>query len=257
MPAQPANSLPTPYYQTPDGTVTLYHGDCREIVPNMCREIVDGIVTDPPYAIMGGGASVAGKGTDEAFNLQFYEAWLKEVLQMSYDILPARGAMWWTSDFRGAVAADRVLCRIGTYGERMRLAAVGVWDRGGLGMGYALRKTYEVFCLAVRHNWKRNSTDTPDVWRVQWTPGDRTTGHQAEKPVALMGKAIQLCGSTAILDPFAGSGTTLVAARNLGRRAIGIEISEEYCEIAAGRLGAVHAANETEPLLAMMQEAGQ
>jgi len=222
-----------PYYK--DDAVTIYHGDCREIVPTLGR--FDSVITDPPYAIMGGGASIAGKGTEEAFDLQFYEAWFREILSVLHPAMEDHGAMWWTSDWRGAVAAERALCSVGGYQKKMRLAAIGVWDRGGLGMGHVLRKTYECFCVAVMPEWKRIATDCPDVWRLKWTPADRDNGHCAEKPTELFSRAMALLGSKTILDPFAGSGTTGRAAKDLGRKAVLIEREERYCEIAARRMG--------------------
>ena len=77
----------------------------------------------------------------------------------------------------------------------------------------------------------------PDIWPVQWA-SQRPHGHPAEKPIALMKKIIAESGNVAmVLDPFMGSGTTLCAAKELGCKAIGIEIEERYCEIAVKRLG--------------------
>ena len=202
----------------------LILGDCREVLPTLGR--VDAIVMDPPYALLGGGTSVAGKGTDEAFDLQFYEAWFQGILSVAN-----ASALWATVDWRGAYAVERAAAR-----SPWRFAGVGVWDRGGLGMGYALRKTFENFVLLVQAGWKRHLRDEPDVWRLEWFPTSRKWGHQAEKPVALMQRAIRLVGGRTIADPFMGSGTTGVACAQLGRRFIGIEIEPRYFEIACRRI---------------------
>jgi site-specific DNA-methyltransferase (adenine-specific) len=62
------------------------------------------------------------------------------------------------------------------------------------------------------------------------------TGHPTPKPIPLMGNLIEKCPDGVIADPFAGSGATLIAARNLGRKTIGVELEEKYCEIIASRL---------------------
>jgi len=116
-----------------------------------------------------------------------------------------------------------------------------VWDKGGLGMGIHFRRNYEFVLIAQNGTpcrvWN-GGNDTPNVWRInkiipqEWQ-------HPTIKPVKLMEKPIMIFtnGGDLILDPFMGSGTTLVAAKQLGRKAIGIEIEERYCEIAAKRLG--------------------
>lgn len=221
--------------------VDLRLGDCLEIMKTLPDGCVDAVVTDPPYAIMGGGASVAGKGTEEVYDTQFYEAWFREMAGEFHRVLKVTGAMWWTSDWRGAIAAERALCRIGGWHKKMRFAGIGVWDRGGLGMGFVLRKTYECFCVAVMPDWERRSTDTADVWRVQWTPGQRSGEHSAEKPVSLFVKAIDLIGGDTVLDPFMGSGTTGVACMQTGRNFIGVEIDPGYFAIAKRRIEAAQA----------------
>jgi site-specific DNA-methyltransferase (adenine-specific) len=225
-----------PTWTSKCGTVQLYLGDCLDVLPTLAPGSVDAVVTDPPYAISGGGSSIAGKGTEEAFDSQFYESWFRERADLIRRVVNERGAMWWTTDWRGLGASERALARIGGWKRKMRLAGAGVWDRGGLGMGFALRKTFEMFAIAVQPDWKRTSTDTPDVWRIQWTPGDRQSGHSAEKPLELMEKAIELVGGDVILDPYMGSGTTGVAAVRLGRKFIGIEIDPNYFEIAKRRI---------------------
>ena len=108
-------------------------------------------------------------------------------------------------------------------------------------MGYALRKTFEHFILAVKSGWKRSLTNEPDVWRILWSPGHRKHGHAAEKPVGLMCRAIRLCNPPPggiILDPFAGSGSTGKAAVREGFRYVLIEQDAGHCEIARKRIAA-------------------
>ena len=206
----------TPVRTEQIGDATLYLGDCREVLPTLGR--VDAVVTDPPYAILGG--------------TQFYAAWFKMIFAAACKSAMQKHCAWWmTIDWRGAVAVERALARSG-----YRLAAMGVWDRGGMGMGYALRKTYENFVLIAGENWKRTATDEPDVWRHEWFPASRESGHQAEKPIELMERAVRLCGGECALDPFMGSGTTGVACARLGRRFIGVEIEPRYFDIACKRI---------------------
>jgi site-specific DNA-methyltransferase (adenine-specific) len=217
-------------------TVELIQGDCLDYMRSMPDCSVDTILTDPPYAIMGGGASIAGKGIEDVFDTQFYEAWFKELAIEFYRILKPTGAMWWTTDWRGVLAAERAFIKIGKWQQKIRLAGVGIWDRGGLGMGYVLRKTYECFAVAVMPEWKRIKTDIPDVWRFQWTPGDRKNGHSAEKPVYLFKKAIELLGGEIFFDPFMGSGSSAVACIEMDKSFIGVEREEDYFAIAQERI---------------------
>jgi DNA modification methylase len=103
-------------------------------------------------------------------------------------------------------------------------------------MGFALRKTYENFVVLVGDEWQRTLTDEPDVWRIPWYPASRENDHQAEKPVALMERAIKLTGGATVLDPFMGSGTTGIACIRTGRRFIGIEIDPTHYATACRRI---------------------
>lgn len=219
-----------PDWQSDDGQITLYCGDCLEILPTLEPGSVDAVVTDPPYAITGGGVSVAGRSTEAAFDTQFFRVWCRALLD-SAECVKRDGAWWFTIDWRGAVAVEQA-----SIGSGFRLAGVGVWDRGGLGMGYAMRKTFENFVLLVGEGWKRTNTDEPDIWRIPWYPSSRLHGHDAEKPSALMERGIELVGGDIILDPFMGSGTTGVACVRTGRRFIGIEIERKYFDIAVRRI---------------------
>lgn len=118
-----------------------------------------------------------------------------------------------------------------------------VWDKGGLGMGIHYRRNYEFVLIAQKGNPARvwnGGNNTPNVWRIpKIIP--QLDQHPTQKPIELMKRAILIHSNAEnlILDPFCGSGTTCVAAKKLGRRYIGIDISEEYCQIARERLKSV------------------
>jgi DNA modification methylase len=214
----------TPYYEEPG--ITIYHGDCREVLP--CVGCVDLLLTDPPYAIQKGGNWIAkirptyrkietslSGGCDFTF-LIGVSAWmvfcnkdqLRELLTLAWDHETWALLTWiktnptpltnenYLPDTEYIVHAYQKGCLFGDYHDR------GKWFMSGV------------------NDWPRASD------------------HPTEKPLRLIHKLIRLGttdGST-ILDPFMGSGTTLRAAKNLGRQAIGIEIEERYCEIAVNRL---------------------
>lgn len=116
-----------------------------------------------------------------------------------------------------------------------------VWDKTarGPGLGWRFRRDYEFVLVAHRSGaklaWSDPNKATSNIMRDAPT---QNANHPNEKPQSLVSRFISLTTAPGelVLDPFMGSGTTLVAAKDLGRRAIGIELEERYCEIAARRL---------------------
>ena len=198
----------TPYYD--DGDTVIYHGDCRDIIPHLA---FDCVVTDPPYGIAFEGytlGKVAGDENDDAVRWLFEHTDPTIVTGANHfaDLLPTRGA-WSCWDKRVTEAADAM------FGSPFELIWVAGDDRPG--------KIYRIL-----HGGLVNA-DRPGKKRQ----------HPTQKPVTLMSRLIQdwVDGDAAvILDPFMGSGTTLRAAKDLGRKSIGVELNELHCETAANRL---------------------
>ena len=128
----------------------------------------------------------------------------------------------------------------------LRFKQAVIWDKGGMGMGIHYRRNYEFVLVANRPGkitWNGGKT-TPNVFRLpKIIPSARQ--HPTEKPVGLAEHFIRLHSNPGevVLDPFAGHGSTAVAAKRLGRRYIGVEIVPEYCEVAREQV-----ANTTPPL---------
>ena len=196
-----------PYYDE-DG-ITIYHGDCCEILLDLEFDVV---VTDPPYGIGFAGynhGTVAGDEDDE-LACWLIGAFDGPLVMFGANHYPTRldtpGA-WSCWDKRANANADRM------FGSPFEL----VWARGDDTPGKMYR---------VQHGGVVNA-DGAGVKRQ----------HPTQKPLTLMSRIIQdWAPSGVIADPFMGSGTTLAAAHVLGRKAIGIELEERYCEIAAKRL---------------------
>ena len=116
-----------------------------------------------------------------------------------------------------------------------RVQSMVVWDKGSIGMGNGFRRQHELICHASRgvpNVYSRSVGDVITCGREE--PVD----HPSPKPIPLMHRLIAVVSEQdrLIVDPFMGSGSTLRAAKDLGRRAVGIELDERYCEIAARRL---------------------
>ncbi len=204
-------TLPKPYYDS-DG-ITLYHGDCREIVPHIAA---DCMVTDPPYGLAYESDRVPNRIRRPIQGDQSTAA-RDEVL-----------AMW-----SGPALVFGRWDKARPSSTKARL----IWSKGSdPGMGDLSmpwgNSDEEIYVIGDGWRGVRGA----NVLVFNKPPVNNRPDHPTPKPVALMHHLISRCPLGTILDPFAGSGTTLVAAKQLGRRAIGIEIEERYCEIAAKRL---------------------
>jgi site-specific DNA-methyltransferase (adenine-specific) len=213
--------MPEPYYS--DERVTLYHGDCREVLPTLTA--VTAIVTDPPYGINADtkahGAGIGLRhswspihGDQEPFDPTHLLGYPTVVLfgaNHYADRLPA-SQTWLVWDKRDGLPSKR---EVG-FNDSADVELAWVND-GGPARIYS-------------HRWiglmKKSEREEPRV-------------HPTQKPVALMRWTLMATTSIddVICDPYTGSGPTLRAAKDMNRRAIGIEIDERYCEIAAKRLG--------------------
>jgi site-specific DNA-methyltransferase (adenine-specific) len=219
-------SLPTPYYE--DSAVTLYHGDCFELIPQLGA--VDHVITDPPYSERTHkGARTAGDGSEKLITFAHIEFNALRSLLDSIDV-----ARWVVMTCDLAHAAQLMI----SPPDSLEFIRLGVWvkpnptpqftgDRPGQGFE-------QVVILHPKGRKKWNGGGYPAVWTCNKISGR----HPTEKPIELYTRFIEQFTNSGdlILDPFAGSGTTLEAAKLMGRKAIGIELDEKYCEIAANRL---------------------
>lgn len=211
--------MPTPYYEQ-DGIV-IYHGDCRSILPALSFDV---IVTDPPYGIRW------SRGVNGARNSKAHGGILGD------EDTSARDEMLALCGGRPAVVFGSFYA---PYPDGTR--QVLVWhkpaDAGVVGATTGFRRDAEPVFLVGE--WPIKTVRWPSVIR---SSADgiaaivTATGHPHTKPVDVVMRLIDACPPGIVADPFMGSGTTLVAAKRLGRQAVGIELDEAYCEVAAKRL---------------------
>lgn len=215
-----------PDWQSDDGAIQLYCGDCLELLPEIEAGSVDAVVTDPPYAIPTIVAACR-KATRNAGDLSLIQHAFKSIFGMFDTALASTGRFFVFCD--GTSYPVVFNAAYGQFGT-----ALLIWDKGRIGMGREFRKSHEL----VLHAWK---SDTPifsdgvgraDVMRFKPVGSDRQ--HDAEKPVDLIENLLTVCGRH-ILDPFAGSFTTAVACIRTGRRCIAIEKEPKYFEIGKKR----------------------
>jgi DNA modification methylase len=209
------------YYQ--DDYITLYHGDCLEQTAWLDADV---LVTDPPYGISwipkkggykGAGSQTLGDKIANDQNLEIRDAVL--------DLWGSKPAIVFGS-WRVPRPAD----------TQHRL----IWHKAGMPPGPAnspfMSQDEEIYILG-----KGFRPSSPPMRSVIRTDEHRSievsrVGHPTPKPIKLMQLLIDRCPEGLIADPFAGSGATLTAAKNLGRKAIGVELEERYCEIIAKSL---------------------
>jgi DNA modification methylase len=227
-----------PYYQ--DDHVTLYHGDNAEVLPTLSG--VDLVLTSPPYNLNGDGNKSGGTyfrnlatgyaSHDDAMPHTDYVAWQHTTIRAAWASLSDAGAIFYNHKPR--VGGERVRLPLDLIPDEIPLRQIVVWDRGS---GFNRQNTYFVPChewvmVLAKPAWRTVTKSVDDVWRIPFETGGE---HPAPFPLSLATRAIGSTSASVVLDPFAGSGTTLRAAKDLGRKAIGVELDERYCEIAAKR----------------------
>jgi len=218
-----------PYYQ--DEQVTIYNADSVEALLDL-QESFDLVVADPPYttgiASFGEDSKASGWG-DIMNSAHFNAAWLRECRRL---LANRQGAAWVFNSWRSLPVLMRT-----SYEIAWAIKSVLVWDKEWIGPGgpQGLRPSYELVALFCHEQFTIADRGIPDIWRHKWS-SKKPNGHPAEKPVSLIARMIRESGAHKVLDPFMGSGTTLEAAKQEGAAAVGIEIEERWCEVAAKRL---------------------
>lgn len=216
-----------PYYEG-DG-ITLYHGDCLAVRDWLAADV---LVTDPPYGM----AFRSGQRADQFDaiagddNPALRDAALNEWQSAKADWVsgvPAPAAVFGTWRVERPAGTGQVL----------------IWYKHGAGPGMgnlndAFGTSHEEIYLMGPWLRRDGVKRTGSVLVTKGSPSAEANavGHPTPKPVGLLEQIIRAAPAGVVADPFAGGGSTLLAARNLGRRAIGVELDERYCEIIARRL---------------------
>lgn len=239
--------MTAPYYA--DDAVTLYHGDCRDVLLDL-RPTAETVVADPPYGETSlpwdrwptGWPSIASSASDSLWCFGSLRMLLERQTEFVLWRL-AQDVVWEKQDGTG-FATDRFR-RVHEYAVHWYR---GRWDDlhrdvprvGSRGVDKSVRRA----AVSAAHHGERGASSYNDdgtrlMRSVIQVPNMHGRAlHPTEKPAGILAALIQYScpvGGT-VLDPFAGSGSTLRTAKDMGRHAVGIEADERYCEIAAKRL---------------------
>jgi site-specific DNA-methyltransferase (adenine-specific) len=229
----------TPYYQ--DAYATIYHGDCREILPQL--EPVDLVLTDPPYQTHETGVPIRGRGVGQRVveTVAVGKPWgySTDWIDLCRLLEPKHWIAFCNYQMLGDICAA------------LPPQTVFVWRKANAPQ--MTRPVPRLDCEFIV--WHRSGGDCGDMGKFKSMVIDvampqagcfaterilesssNKAAHPCQKPIAIVSPFLARLNVKTLVDPFMGSGTTLRAAKDLGLKSIGIEIEEKYCEIAVKRL---------------------
>lgn len=234
--------------QTAIAENSVYNMDALNLVGRLDTDYADAFIFDPPYC--SGGVTEATKQGAKGQGLR--SETIRSGGWFINDNMSTAGLTWLLREV--AIQARRVLKLGGSFlmftdwrmvvhlapaieGAGLRYQNLIVWDKGSMGLGVGFRMQHELVLHFVKGTGRFYDASTGNVITTKRVSKlDRE--HQTEKPIELMERLCRVVTpvSGLVVDPFCGSGTTLVAASNLGRRYVGSDISADYVEIARKRL---------------------
>lgn len=213
-----------PYYQEKD--ITIYCGDCLEMMEEFEDKSVDLVLTDPPY---GAKRNYDNDNLDKDNHRVFVNKYLSGSKRLTKDNVVIVIGVKYQKPVIMWLFNNMNYCWEFCW-----------WKSNGMLNGKATFSKFEKVLWFAKNNgvYYRQKPEYTDVWNIPICPQTNNFGHPTPKSIKGIYYILNLLSkeNDLILDPFLGSGTTLVACKELNRKGIGIEISEEYCEIAAKRL---------------------
>ncbi len=248
----------TPFYE--QNGITIYNNRWEDVLPSL--GVFPLIITSPPYNLgvssgggfghynmvnaglrsRGGGAKWHGgaladgyDGHGDAMPIDEYEEWQRGFLALAWEHLTAGGAIYYNHKPRVQALSLWTPLRLN---PDLPVRQIIIWARAG-GINFAPTHyvpTHEWIVVFAREAFRLKSKGASGAGDVWYIPQESNKLHPAPFPVALPSRAIETTGADLVLDPHCGIGSTLIAAKLAGVKAVGIERSKAYCEIAAKRL---------------------
>lgn len=218
-----------PYYEDAEAGIVIYHADCRDVLPTMAAESVDLVLTDPPFFLPAHIETSRRNWPRRLADLSIMSFYFQGLFQETTRVLSASGALYTFAD--STSYAVFLSCLYPLFDRTQCI----VWDKGRGGMGNGWRHSTELIihgawaATTYTEGFRRDVIQRPVVSSAKRV-------HPSEKPLSVILSLLDAHSPGMVLDPFMGTGTTLLGARQRKWKAAGIEFDERNCEIAARRL---------------------
>lgn len=225
----------SPYFEDDDSVI--YHGACEDVLPHLEKESVAVVLTDPPYGIEYISNHRSWITAHIAVPIAGDDALPVEILEDIVPLMRDTAAIYWFCTEDGITPFNQVALALGLTKRRTLVWDKKNWASGDLEGDWASQCEFIPWAAKGRH-LLRGGRPSNLLSYAREVAATRVVYHPSQKPLDLLEKIIQTSSDPGdvVLDPFMGSGSTLRAAKDLGRKAIGIEKDEHYCEIAVKRL---------------------